>query len=74
MQNYISTLFTFFFSCDVNIYIYIYMMPKKSPVSYTILAHSQLYLHNNMKGTNKEHQCGANQIPSEGQVRMFSQL
>ena len=50
------------------------MMLKKSLVSYTILARSQLYLHNNTKGSNREHRCGASQIPSECQVRMFSQL
>ena len=37
------------------------MMPKKSPVSHTILAHSKQHL--------QEHRCGASRIPSEGQVR-----
>ena len=50
------------------------MMPKKSPVSYTILACSQQHLHNNTKGPKREHRCDAGQIPFEGQVRMFSQL
>ena len=39
-------------------------------MSYTILVCSKLYLHNNMKGPNREHQCGVGQIPSEGQVRI----
>ena len=45
------------------------MMPKKSPVNHTILAHSKQHLHNKKKRPSKEHQCGVGQIPFEGQVR-----
>ena len=45
------------------------MMPKKSPVSCTILAHSKQHLHNTKGRPNGEHRCGAGQIPSESQVR-----
>ena len=44
---------------------------EKSPVSHTILARSKQYLHNKKKRPNREHQCGAGQTPSEGQVRTF---
>ena len=46
------------------------MMPKKSPVSYTILAHSKQHLYNKKGRPNREHRCGAGQIPSEGQVKI----
>ena len=45
------------------------MMPKKSPVSYTVLAHSKQHLHNKKRRPRREHRCGADQISSEGQVR-----
>ena len=45
------------------------MMPKKSLVSHTILAHSKQHLHYKKRKPNREHRCGAGQIPSEGQVR-----
>ena len=47
------------------------MMPKKSSMSHTILAHSQPCLHNKKRRPNKEHWCGADQIPSECQIRTF---
>ena len=45
------------------------MMPKKSPVSYTVLIRSKQHLYNKKGRPNREHRCGAGQIPSEGQVR-----
>ena len=45
------------------------MMPKKLPVSHTILTHLKQHLHNKKRRPRREHQCGAGQIPSEGQVR-----
>ena len=45
------------------------MMPKKSPVSHTILAHLKQHLHNKKGRPNREHRCEAGQIPSESQVR-----
>ena len=45
------------------------MMSKKSPVSHTILTHSKWHLHNKKRRPNREHWCGAGQIPSEDQVR-----
>ena len=45
------------------------MMPKKSPVSHKVLAHSKQHLHNKKKRPSREHRCGAGQILSEGQVR-----
>ena len=47
------------------------MMPKKSPVSHTVLARSKQYLHNKKRRPNREHRCGVGQIPSKGQVRTF---
>ena len=47
------------------------MMPKKSPVSHTVLAHSKQHLHNKKRRPCREHRCGAGQIPSEGQVRTY---
>ena len=44
-------------------------MPKKSPVSHTILAHSKQHLHHKKRKPNKEHRCGAGQISFKGQVR-----
>ena len=44
-------------------------MPKKSPVSHTILAHSKQHLHNKKGRPDREQRCGADQILSEGQVR-----
>ena len=44
-------------------------MPKKSLVSHTILAHSKQHLHHKKRKPNREHRCGAGQIPSKGQVR-----
>ena len=43
-------------------------------MSHTILERSKQCLHNKKRRPNKEHQCGADQIPSKGQVRIFSQL
>ena len=45
------------------------MMPKKSPVSHTVLARSKQYMHNKKRRPNREHRCDAGQIPSECQVR-----
>ena len=45
------------------------MMPKKSPVSHTILPHSKQHLHNKKGRPNREYLCDAAQIPSESQVR-----
>ena len=42
---------------------------KKSPVSHTALAHLKQDLHNKKRKPNREHRCGAGQIPSKGQVR-----
>ena len=47
---------------------------EKSPVSHTVLARSQQHLYNKKKRPYKEHRCGAGQVPSEGRVRIFSQL
>ena len=48
---------------------------QKSTVSYTVLMCSkQQYLHNKKRRPNREHRCGAGQIPSEGQVRISTQL
>ena len=44
-------------------------MPKKSLVSHTILAHSKWHLYHKKRKPNREHRCGASQIPSKGQVR-----
>ena len=44
-------------------------MLKKLPVSHTILIHSKQHLHNKKRRPNREHRCGAGQIPFEGQVR-----
>ena len=38
-------------------------------MSHTILAHLKQHLHNKNGRPNREHRCGAGQIPSEGQVR-----
>ena len=45
------------------------MMPKISPVSHTIFAHSKQQLHSKKKRPSREHWCGTGQIPSEDQVR-----
>ena len=45
------------------------MMPKNSLVSHTVFAYSKQHLHNKKRRPRKEHQCGASQIPFEGQVR-----
>ena len=45
------------------------MLPKKSLVSHTILAHSKQHLHNKKGKPNREHRCGAGQILFECQVR-----
>ena len=45
------------------------MLPKKSLVSHTILAHSKQHLHYKKRKPNREHRCDAGQIPSESQVR-----
>ena len=50
------------------------MMPKKSPISGTIPTCSKQYLHNKKRRPYIEHQCSASQIPSECQVRTFSQF
>ena len=43
---------------------------RKSTVNYTANTRSQRHLHNTKKrGPNREHRCGAGQMPSEGQVR-----
>ena len=43
---------------------------RKSTVNYTANTRSQRHLRNTKKiGPNKEHRCGAGQIPSAGQVR-----
>ena len=42
---------------------------EKSPVSHTTFACSKQYPHNKKRRSNREHLCGADQIPSEGQVR-----
>ena len=47
------------------------MMPKKSPVSHTVLTHSKRHLHNKKRRPRREHRCSAGQIPSEGQVRTY---
>ena len=47
------------------------MMPKKSPVSHTVLARLKQYLYNKKRRPNREHRYGAGQIPSEHQVRIF---
>jgi len=39
---------------------------EKLPVSHTVLARSKQYLHNKKRRPNREHRCGAGQIPSEG--------
>ena len=44
-------------------------MLKKLPVSHTILIHLKQHLHNKKRRPNREHRCGAGQIPFEGQVR-----
>ena len=46
------------------------MMSKKSPMSHTVLARLKQYLDNKKKRPNKEHQCGTDQIPSKGQVKI----
>ena len=47
------------------------MKPKKSPVSYVVLAHSEQHLHSKKrKDPYGEHRC-VGQIFSEGQVRIF---
>ena len=43
---------------------------EKSPVSHTAPAHLKQDLHNKKRRPNREHQCGAGQIPSKGQVRI----
>ena len=62
--------------CDLQIYYEVashrrrqLMMSKKSPVSHTVLARSKQHLHNKKRRPRREHQCGAGQTPSEGQVR-----
>ena len=52
-------------------YIYILMMPKRSPASHTVLARSKQCLHNKKRKPNRKHRCGASQISSKGQVRTF---
>ena len=47
---------------------------KKSLMSHTALVHPKQYLHNKKRRPNKEHKCGASQIPSECQVKTSSQL
>ena len=43
---------------------------EKSTVSYTANTRSQRHLHNTKKrGPNRKHRCGADRIPSKGQVR-----
>ena len=46
------------------------MMPKKSPVSHMGLVRLKQHLHNKKGIPNREHWCGAGQIPSKGQVRI----
>ena len=46
------------------------MMPKKSPMCHTILACLRQYLHNKKRRPSREHRCGADQILSEGKVRI----
>ena len=46
------------------------MMPKKSLMSHTVLAHSKQHLHNKKRRPRREYRCGAGQIPFEGQVRI----
>ena len=46
------------------------MMPKKSPVSHTVLTRSRQYLHNKKRRPNREHRCGTGQISFKGQVRI----
>ena len=53
----------------VLVHAWLLMMPKKSQVSHTIFAHSKQHLHNKKGRPNREHRCGAGQIPSESQVR-----
>ena len=47
-------------------------MPKRLTASHTVLARSKQCLHNKNRKTNREHWCGASQIPSESQVRTFA--
>ena len=47
---------------------------KKSPMSHTVLIRLQQHQHNKKRRPYREHQCGAGQIPSKGQVRIFLQL
>ena len=42
---------------------------EKSTVIHTILVRTKQHLHNKSTRPNREHRCGADQIPSEGQVR-----
>ena len=44
---------------------------KKSTVSHTVLTCSKQHLHNKKRRPHRKHQCGASQVPSEGQVRTF---
>ena len=44
---------------------------EKSTVSHTVLTCSKQHLHNKKRRPYREHQCGADQIPSEGHVRTF---
>ena len=43
---------------------------EKSTINHTILVHSKQHLHNKIRRPNREHQCGAGQIPSKGQIRI----
>ena len=42
---------------------------EKLTVSHTVLLRSKQHLHNKSRRPNREHWCGASQVPSEGQVR-----
>ena len=46
-------------------------MLGKSPVRYTVNTRSDDTCTTQKRGPNREHRCGAGQIPSEGQVRTF---
>ena len=49
--------------------VYIYDDAKKSTVSHTVLVRSKQHLNNKRRRPNREQWCGADQVPSEGQVR-----
>jgi len=58
----------------VCVCVCVYDDAEKSIVSHTAFVHPKQYLHNKKTRPNREHKCGASQIPSEVQVRTSSQL